>query len=195
MPGLNVVNNGGADKRAKFLAAVVKDLKAAGPSARGRRSPPACQRSRARALINEKLGSAERHLHQASRSMNPLRYRCSEDSRGRNVRGQVSTLVILGGNPVYSAPADLHFAVAFSKVANSIHLGLEEDETAAAANWHMPEAHFLETGATKPARRSRHDPAADDRTAVRRQDAAEVVALGRLQVSSPSPTTSSRITG
>ncbi len=59
--------------------------------------------------------------------------------------GQVSTLVILGGNPVYTAPADLQFAAALAKVANSIHLGLEEDETAAVAKWHVPEAHYLET--------------------------------------------------
>src|SRR5262249_40654879 len=59
--------------------------------------------------------------------------------------GQVSTLVILGGNPVYSAPADLQFASAMAKVANTIRLGQEEDETSAAAKWHLPEAHFLET--------------------------------------------------
>ena len=53
--------------------------------------------------------------------------------------------MILGGNPAYTAPADLQFASALAKVANSIHLGLEEDETAAAAKWHVPEAHFLET--------------------------------------------------
>jgi Fe-S-cluster-containing dehydrogenase component len=32
-----------------------------------------------------------------------------------------------------------------SKVANSIHLGLDDDETAAAVKWHIPEAHFLES--------------------------------------------------
>jgi molybdopterin-containing oxidoreductase family iron-sulfur binding subunit len=59
--------------------------------------------------------------------------------------GQVQTLVILGGNPAYTAPADLQFAVSLSKVASSIHLGLDDDETAAAAKWHVPEAHFLES--------------------------------------------------
>ena len=49
--------------------------------------------------------------------------------------GEVSTLIILGGNPVYTVPADLQFNVALAKVANSIHLGLEEDETATAAKW------------------------------------------------------------
>ena len=66
MPGLNVVNNGGGDKRAKFLAAVVKDLKAAGAEAlvvAGPRQPASVHALAA--LINEKLGSALRNLHQA----------------------------------------------------------------------------------------------------------------------------------
>ncbi|HEU5321464.1 MAG TPA: molybdopterin oxidoreductase, partial [Methylomirabilota bacterium] len=58
--------------------------------------------------------------------------------------GAVSTLVILGGNPVYDAPADLKLQAALAKVANVVHLGQAVDETAAAAHWHLPEAHFLE---------------------------------------------------
>jgi molybdopterin-containing oxidoreductase family iron-sulfur binding subunit len=38
---------------------------------------------------------------------------------GEMSAGQVSTLVVLGGNPVYSAPADLQFAAALSKVASA----------------------------------------------------------------------------
>ena len=63
--------------------------------------------------------------------------------------GQVATLIILGGNPAYSAPADLQFGAALAKVANSIHLGAYDDETAAAAKWHLPEAHYLETWGTR----------------------------------------------
>jgi molybdopterin-containing oxidoreductase family iron-sulfur binding subunit len=58
--------------------------------------------------------------------------------------GRVSMLVVLGGNPVYDAPADLRFAEALQKVGLHVHLGLYEDETAALAHWHVPEAHFLE---------------------------------------------------
>ncbi len=57
---------------------------------------------------------------------------------------QVSTLVVLGGNPVYDAPADLAFESALEQVENVVHLGLAADETAARADWHLPEAHFLE---------------------------------------------------
>ena len=58
--------------------------------------------------------------------------------------GHVDLLVVLGGNPAYTAPADLQFADAMGKVALRIHLGLYNDETAALCHWHVPEAHFLE---------------------------------------------------
>ena len=59
--------------------------------------------------------------------------------------GTVDLLLILGGNPVYSAPVDLNFEAAMEKVAVRAHLGLYEDETAARCHWHIPEAHFLES--------------------------------------------------
>ena len=59
--------------------------------------------------------------------------------------GKVTTLVILGVNPVYNAPADLKFREALKKVKNSIHLGLYEDETAIECEWHVNEAHYLES--------------------------------------------------
>lgn len=59
--------------------------------------------------------------------------------------GKVSSLLILGGNPIYDAPADLGFAAALAKVKRSFHVGLHNDETARACSWHAPEAHFLET--------------------------------------------------
>ena len=58
--------------------------------------------------------------------------------------GQVQTLLIIGGNPVYDAPVDFDFAHHLKQVPNSIHLGLYEDETAAACAWHIPQAHELE---------------------------------------------------
>ena len=60
--------------------------------------------------------------------------------------GAVDTLIILGGNPAYDAPADFHFAQALSggKISLRIHLGLYDDETAQLCQWHVPEAHGLE---------------------------------------------------
>jgi molybdopterin-containing oxidoreductase family iron-sulfur binding subunit len=58
--------------------------------------------------------------------------------------GTVSFLLVLGGNPVYTAPSELKIAEAFGKVALRAHVGLHQDETAALCHWHVPEAHFLE---------------------------------------------------
>jgi len=57
--------------------------------------------------------------------------------------GQVETLIVLGGNPVFDAPADLGLAEKFKKV-QVIHLGLYRNETALASALHIPRAHFLE---------------------------------------------------
>jgi molybdopterin-containing oxidoreductase family iron-sulfur binding subunit len=59
--------------------------------------------------------------------------------------GRVDLLFVLGGNPVYNAPADLGFREAIRKVRQAIHLGLYQDETAELSHWHVPEAHYLET--------------------------------------------------
>jgi molybdopterin-containing oxidoreductase family iron-sulfur binding subunit len=57
----------------------------------------------------------------------------------------VELLLILSGNPVFTAPADVPFGEALSKVKQRVHLGLYSDETAALCHWHIPEAHFLES--------------------------------------------------
>ena len=60
--------------------------------------------------------------------------------------GQIDTLVVLGGNPCYDAPADLEFAKAMAKVPNVARLAYHRDETSqsAACTFHVPQAHFLE---------------------------------------------------
>lgn len=58
--------------------------------------------------------------------------------------GEVEMLFILGGNPVYDAPADLEFAQALKKVPTSIHHGLHLNETGALCNWHINATHYLE---------------------------------------------------
>jgi MoCo/4Fe-4S cofactor protein with predicted Tat translocation signal len=59
--------------------------------------------------------------------------------------GKVKWLVILGANPIYSAPADLDFAAAFAKVPTTVHLGLYADETGSASQWHVNKSHYLES--------------------------------------------------
>ena len=62
--------------------------------------------------------------------------------------GEVQTLVLLGGNPVYNAPADLGFAEALKEVETSIHLALYRDETSRRCFWHLPQPIFSKRGAT-----------------------------------------------
>ncbi len=59
-------------------------------------------------------------------------------------RGLVESLVILGGNPVYTAPVDLGFREALERVPLRFHLSLYQDETSRQCHWHLPEAHYLE---------------------------------------------------
>jgi MoCo/4Fe-4S cofactor protein with predicted Tat translocation signal len=59
--------------------------------------------------------------------------------------GKVDTLVMLGTNPVYTAPADLDFRAALKRVPMSVSLALYADETALASTWMVPAAHEYET--------------------------------------------------
>lgn len=56
----------------------------------------------------------------------------------------VDTLLMLDCNPVYDAPADLHFAEALKTVRLPVHHGLYYDETGQASVWHVPLAHPFE---------------------------------------------------
>lgn len=59
--------------------------------------------------------------------------------------GRIHTLLILGGNPVYSAPVDLKFGDAMMKAKTRIHLGHNNDATSQKCTWHIPRAHYLES--------------------------------------------------
>jgi molybdopterin-containing oxidoreductase family iron-sulfur binding subunit len=59
--------------------------------------------------------------------------------------GEVDVLVVIGGNPVYEAPADIDFGTAMQRVPRRVRLGLYEDETSELCQWHVPQAHFLES--------------------------------------------------
>ncbi|HZT34265.1 MAG TPA: TAT-variant-translocated molybdopterin oxidoreductase [Bryobacteraceae bacterium] len=58
--------------------------------------------------------------------------------------GAVDLLLIVGGNPVFTAPVELGLKDRLKKAKLRVHLGLYEDETSAVCQWHLPEAHFLE---------------------------------------------------
>jgi MoCo/4Fe-4S cofactor protein with predicted Tat translocation signal len=58
--------------------------------------------------------------------------------------GSIRTLVVLGGNPVYTAPADLSLASALKAVDNVVQLSTRLDETSEVATWHLPQTHVFE---------------------------------------------------
>ncbi len=58
--------------------------------------------------------------------------------------GAVDVLVVLGANPVHTAPADLGFTPAFERVPLTVHVGEYLDETGRLATWHVPRTHPLE---------------------------------------------------
>jgi MoCo/4Fe-4S cofactor protein with predicted Tat translocation signal len=136
--GLNVL---GADK---WIDTLARELK----GARGRSIVIAGPRQSVTAhlaaiQLNELLGNAGQTVVYVKTGRKPLLPGFRELA-GEMARGEVSTLVMLGGNPVFTAPADLEFANHLQKLPLSIHLGVHDDETALAANWHVPEAHYLE---------------------------------------------------
>jgi MoCo/4Fe-4S cofactor protein with predicted Tat translocation signal len=57
---------------------------------------------------------------------------------------KVQTLFIVGGNPVYNAPADLDWATLQKSVPTVVRLGQETDETSQLSKWNVPLAHYLE---------------------------------------------------
>ena len=64
---------------------------------------------------------------------------------GKIRSGSIQTLVILGGDPVYNAPADLNWTAIQSAVPNTIHLSPISNATSKASTWSVPGTHFLES--------------------------------------------------
>ena len=98
-------------------------------------------------LINDKLGaSGSTTVHTASVESAPQLHgpnlvRLVEEMRN----GEIETLVIVGGNPAFDAPADLDFGGALEHVPLRIHLTQQENETSSLCDWQIPESHFLES--------------------------------------------------
>jgi len=67
------------------------------------------------------------------------------DAVARLNKGDVQTLIILDGNPVYNAPVDLDWAGAQAKAAESIYFGGAINETSKASKLHIAGSHYLES--------------------------------------------------
>jgi molybdopterin-containing oxidoreductase family iron-sulfur binding subunit len=97
--------------------------------------------------MNEALGNVgQTVIYTDPLAANPVDHMQDLSELVRDIdAGAVELLVILGGNPVYNAPADLQFAEKLKKVPLRVHLSLYKDETSELCHWHIPEAHYLES--------------------------------------------------
>jgi molybdopterin-containing oxidoreductase family iron-sulfur binding subunit len=136
------------DEQKKFLAALAKDLKAHPGKCvviPGLYQDPTVANHAL--VINEVLGNSGKTVSY------PARLSALSSNQTAELKslvadlnaGKVDWLVILNANPVYNAPSDLNFAAAFEKAKMTAHLGSHLDETGQNAQWHIPEAHFLES--------------------------------------------------
>ena len=132
----------------KFLLAVAKDLKAAGPKAvviPGEQQTPEVHL--AAIAINQALGAVGSTVVYTE-TVNPMPSVQGDDLRSLVAdmyAGKVDWLVILETNPVYGAPVDLNFDAALKKVKTVATLSAYVDETAAVSHWQIPGAHYLES--------------------------------------------------
>jgi len=97
--------------------------------------------------MNQALGNAgETVIYTDSVEANPLDQMQSLRELVTDMKsGQVTTLLIIGGNPVYTAPADLEFGEHLLKVGLRAHFSLYNDETSNLCHWHIPAVHYLES--------------------------------------------------
>jgi len=131
----------------KFLTALMSDLKASGGKCvviPGEQAPASVHA--AAYALNASLGAVGKTVIYTE-TINPLPNEQVADFKSLVAdmnAGKVQWLVMLGGNPLISAPADFEFEAAFAKVPNTVHLGAHVNETSALCIWHLPKAHYLE---------------------------------------------------
>ena len=59
--------------------------------------------------------------------------------------GRAETLLILDSNPAYATPGELDLGNLIAKAPFSVHLGLDDNETARRCQWRLPMSHALES--------------------------------------------------
>jgi len=133
--------------RAEWIDALVTDLQQNRRQSIvivGKSQPPTVH-ALAHAL-NQVLGNVGETLHYTETAVaQPTDQLESLRALGEDLSsGVVHTLIILGGNPAYDAPADFGFARQLSQAKLSIHLSPELNETSTLCHWHIPQSHYLE---------------------------------------------------
>jgi molybdopterin-containing oxidoreductase family iron-sulfur binding subunit len=136
------------DRLQRVVRAASQDLAAhagAGLIAIGARHPQALHA--AVAQINVACGNLDSTLHllQLPETAGTVGDGGLDELASQMNLGTVSTLVLLGGNPVVDAAPELDFAQLLNGVPVSLHLSLHANETSVHCSWHLPQAHDLET--------------------------------------------------
>jgi molybdopterin-containing oxidoreductase family iron-sulfur binding subunit len=132
----------------KFFTALLADLKKNSGKAvviPGEQAPPSVHA--AAYAINTLIGAVGSTVVYTE-TVNPLPSEQLADLKSLVAdmnAGKVQWLVVMGVNPVYSAPADLNFTDAYNKIPVTAHLGTHLDETGAISTWHINKAHYLES--------------------------------------------------
>ncbi|MCA9157433.1 MAG: TAT-variant-translocated molybdopterin oxidoreductase [Planctomycetales bacterium] len=140
-----------ATLHSEWITRVVADLKAAGARALvcvGREQPAAIHALGH--LLNQELAAVGNTVHYIeSPQVRPQDSPSDVDMLAELVSemeaGKVETLLILGGNPVFDAPADINFGAALEKVHLTLTLTSAANETSQKTKWLLPRTHFLES--------------------------------------------------
>ncbi|MCU1308949.1 MAG: Molybdopterin oxidoreductase, iron-sulfur binding subunit, partial [Candidatus Angelobacter sp.] len=132
----------------KFLAVVAKDLQAN----RGKCAIiPGENQSPAVHALAAAMNSALGNVGKTVAYVEPIEPNPTEQGAGLKElvadmnAGRVTLLVVIGGNPIYNAPADLNFEAAYQKVPLRAHVATHVDETSRLSHWNVPMAHYLES--------------------------------------------------
>ncbi len=137
----------GSSYRRKLLDAMAQDLvdhAGAGVIIVGERQPPQVHAAAHR--LNAKLGNlgtVVTFTPDPDEGRGGMLAGIAELASGMSA-GRFETVVILGGNPAYDAPADVSFAGSLAKVPNKVHVTLYRNETSAVCDWVVNAAHPLE---------------------------------------------------
>jgi len=145
---LGIAAESGPTSHDPWIAAVARDLQAhrgAGIVIAGEAQPPAVHALAH--LINAQLGNLGATITSTApiepapvNQVTSLRELIADMQAG-----SVELLLMIEGNPVFTAPADLGFTEALARVKTRVRLGSDENETSRHCHWHLPAAHALES--------------------------------------------------
>ena len=145
--GLGVGSGSAKPEQVKFVAALVKDLQAHKGAAVviAGDNQPAAVHALAHAM-NAALGAVGTTVYYTD----PVEAKPQDQTAALKELvdemngGKVDLLLVVGGNPVYDAPADLKFGDAMGKVQLRVQHSVFQNETSDFVHWHINAAHYLE---------------------------------------------------